>query len=140
MPLTNEQMDQIMDQHFAYEIADDVEGVLSTLASDAEHDIVGWPGGVSIGPEGARPFYERLFQDLADGKVETTRRMYGENFLVDDSVWVGTAPGTPFGMEGRGRPLTVRLLHVVEFSEEGKIQRENVWLDQAAIAQQLPQD
>ena len=58
MPLTNEQMDQVMDQHFAYELADDVDGVLSTLAPDAEHDIVGWPGGVSIGPEGARPFYE----------------------------------------------------------------------------------
>ena len=55
-------------------------------------------------------------------------------------MWRGTAPGRPFGLEGRGRPLEFRLLHVVEFAESGAIQRENVWLDLAAIIQQLPQD
>ncbi|MBX7258825.1 MAG: ester cyclase, partial [Candidatus Hydrogenedentes bacterium] len=80
------------------------------------------------------------FRDLAEGKVTCTRRLYGENFLVDDSVWHGTAPGRPFGLEGKGRPLTFRLLHVVEFTADGQIQRENVWVDLAAMIQQLPQD
>jgi hypothetical protein len=31
------------------------------------------------------------------------------------------------------------LLHVVEFTETGQIQQEQVWIDLAAILQQLPQ-
>ncbi len=93
-----------------------------------------------MGPEGARPFYEGLFKDLTESKVRTIRRLYGENFLIDESMWSGRAPGRPFGLEGKNRPLSFRLLHVLEFSDDGRIKRENVWLDLAAILQQLPQD
>ena len=119
---------------------DDVPGVLATLAPDVEHDIVGWPTGPTHGPDAARPFYETLFADLADGRVECVRRLYGEDFLVDESVWRGRAPGRPFGLDGRDRPLAFRLLHVVQFGEEGAIARENVWIDLAAVIAQLPQD
>lgn len=139
MPLSRAQMDVMMDQHFGFEQADDVEGVLATLTDDAEHDIVGWPAGPTVGPDGARGFYEALFADLSDGRIETIRRLYGEDFLVDESVWRGRAPGRPFGLEGRGRPLEFRLLHVVEYAPDGRMKRENVWLDLAAIVQQLPQ-
>ena len=137
MALTPAQMDAKLDAHFGFEMADDVEGVLATLTEDVEHDIVGWPPGPAQGHDEVRPFYEALFADLADGKVRSTRRLYGENFMVDDSVWSGTAVGRPFGLEGRGRPLTFRLLHVLEFTDGGDISRENVWLDLGAIQQQL---
>lgn len=140
MAISREAMDQRMDEHFGFEAADDIEGVLATLTHDAEHDIVGWPTGPTHGRDAARPFYETLFGDLADGRVECLRRLYGEDFLVDESRWSGRAVGTPFGLEGRGRPLSFRLLHVVEFTGEGDIRRENVWLDLASIIQQLPQD
>ena len=140
MPLTHDQMDHKIDEHFGFEARDDVEGVLATLAPDATHDIVGWPPGPSHGRENARPFYEQTFNDLADGKVTVVKRLYGDNFLIDESVWAGRAPGRPFGLEGRNRPLTFRILHVLEFSETGQIQRENAWLDMSAIIQQLPQD
>ncbi|HEX8574193.1 MAG TPA: nuclear transport factor 2 family protein [Allosphingosinicella sp.] len=139
MGLTRAQMDSKMDEHFAFEAKDDVEGVLATLSADAEHDIVGSPGGPTRGREGPRGFYETLFADLADGRVETLRRYYGDDFLVDESLWRGRAPGRPFGIEGRNRPLQFRLLHVVEFDEAGDMKRENVWVDLAAIQQQLPQ-
>jgi predicted ester cyclase len=135
--LTREMMDARLDEHFAFEARDDVEGVLATLTDDVEHDIVGWPNGPSHGPAEARAFYESLFADLADGKVRTVRRLYGENFLIDESVWSGTAVGRPFGFEGRGRALEFRLLHVLRFAEDGRIAGEQVWLDSAAIAQQL---
>jgi hypothetical protein len=130
-------MDRKIDEHFRFEAADDVEGVLATLADDVEHDIVGSPTGPTRGRESARGFYEGLFADLADGSVKSLRRLYGENFLIDESLWSGSAPGRPFGLEGKGRPLKFRLLHVVEFSAHGEIKRENVWLDLAAIIQQL---
>ena len=140
MAISREQMDRKMDEHFGFEAADDIEGVLATLTSDAEHDIVGFPSGPTHGREAARAFYEAMFVDLADSKVECVRRLYGDNFMVDESVWRGTAPGKPFGLDGKGRPLEFRLLHVIEFSDAGSIKRENVWLDLAAILQQLPQD
>ena len=97
-------LDRRLDEHFGYEARDDVAGVLATLAPDVEHDIVGWPAGPAHGREAARPFYENLFADLSDGSVKSLRRLYGENFLVDESLWRGRASGRPFGIEGRGRP------------------------------------
>lgn len=140
MPMTREQMDRKVDEHFRYEANDDVEGVLSTLAEDVEHDIVGWPAGATHGRAAARAFYDALFADLADGRVETVRRLYGNDFVVDESLWRGRAAGRPFGLEGRDRPLEFRLLHVLQFAENGEIARENVWLDFAAIAAQLPRE
>lgn len=137
MALTRAQMDAKLDEHFGFEAADDVEGVLGTLAGEVEHDIVGWPEGPARDHDAVRRFYETLFADLADGKVSSTRRLYGDNFMVDDSVWRGTAPGRPFGIEGCGRPLEFRLLHVLEFADSGAIARENVWIDLAAIQNQL---
>jgi uncharacterized protein len=139
MALTPAEMDRKIDEHFGFEAGDDVQGVLSTLALDVHHDVIGWPGGPAQGRENARPFYEALFADLADGQVTCSRRLYGAGFLVDESVWRGKAIGRPFGLEGRGRPLEFRLLHVVEFAEDGRIQREAVWTDLAAIIRQLPQ-
>jgi hypothetical protein len=135
--LTRELMDAKLDEHFGYEATDDVEGVLATLTDDVEHDIVGWPLGPSHGPAEARIFYESLFADLAEGSVRSVRRLYGDNFLIDESIWSGRAVGRPFGFDGRGRPLEFRLLHVLEFAADGRISREQVWLDSAAIAQQL---
>lgn len=140
MAMTRNEMDRKIDEHFGFEAQDNVEGVLATLAPDVEHDIVGVPSGPTHGRESARAFYEALFADLSESKVECLRRLYGDDFLVDESFWRGKAPGKPFGLEGRGRPLEFRLLHVVEFAGNGDIKRENVWIDFAAIMRQLPQD
>ena len=137
MALTRDEMDRAIDEHFGYEAADDIEGVLATLAPDVTHDIVGWPGGPTQGRENARAFYKAAFADFAESKVNCTKRLYGDNFLVDESIWEGKAAGRPFGMEGKGRPLRFRLLHVLEFARDGKIQRENVWMDMAALLRQL---
>lgn len=138
MKLTTRQMDQKIDEHFGFEAADDVAGVLATLAPGATHDIVGHPTGPTRNRDDIRAFYEGMFGDLSDGSVQPLHRLYGENFLVDESLWSGLAPGRPFGLDGRNRPLSFRLLHVVEFSDDGRIQKEQVWFDMMAIFKQLP--
>jgi predicted ester cyclase len=138
MTLSPREMDRRMDEHFGFEQRDDIDGVLATLAPDVEHDVVGWPAGPSHGRTATRPFYETLFADLSDGRIECLRRLYGPDFLVDESLWHGRAPGRPFGIEGRGRSLSFRLLHVLEFTADGAIRRENVWVDLAAVIAQLP--
>jgi ketosteroid isomerase-like protein len=138
MTLSPVEMDRKIDEHFAFERHDDVEGVLATLTPDVEHDVVGWPAGPVRGRAQVRPFYEALFADLSESRVECLRRLHGDGFVVDESLWRGKAPGRPFGLEGRGRPLEFRMLHVLEFADDGHIERENVWVDLAAIIRQLP--
>ena len=128
MALSPEQMDRMMDEHFAFEGRDDVEGVLATLSEDVEHDIVGWPFGPAHNRDGARQFYEMMFGGLADSSVRCGKRLYGANFMVDESVWSGKAPGMPFGLEGRNRPLEFRLLHVVEFAERKRKAKGADWI------------
>jgi uncharacterized protein len=138
MKLTPAQMDQKIDEHFSFEANDDIAGVLATLTPDVTHDIVGCPTGPTQGREAARTFYENMFTDLSESKVTLLRRLHGDNFLVDESLWEGRAPGHPFGFEGRNRPLSFRLLHILEFSPQGQIQKEQVWVDMIAITKQLP--
>ena len=140
MSLTREEMDRKIDEHFGYEAADDVEGVLATLAPEAVHDIVGYPTGPTRDKDAIRAFYVQLFGDLAESKTKVIKRLYGDNFLVDESLWEGTAPGRPFGIEGNNKPLKFRLLHVIEFARGGRISREQVWVDMAAILHQLTRE
>lgn len=130
-------LDRLIDRHFRFEAEDDVEGVLGTLAEDVEHEIVGAPSGPLHGREAARGFYRRLFADLSGEKVTSLRRHYGEGFVLDESLWEGRATGAPFGLPGGNRPLAFRLLHVFELAPDGRIRREQVWLDHAAIVRQL---
>jgi hypothetical protein len=140
MTLTPNQMDVLMDRHFAFEMADDVDGALTTLAADVEHDIVGAPDGPTVGPAETRPTYEQVFSDLDGERVETLHRYYGENCVTDESLWIGRAVGNPMGFAGRNRPLRFRILHVMQFDDAGLITRENVWLDYPAITAQLTDD
>lgn len=140
MALTPAQMDRFLDQHFHYELTDDLDGVLGTLAPDATHDVIGWPTGPSHGREAARHFYETLYADLSDSSVVSRWRRYGDDFMVDESLWKGIARGRPFGLAGRDRPIEFRLFHFIEFTPEGAMAREQVWVDLAAIQRQLPQD
>lgn len=137
MALDPQVMDRKIDEHFGFEARDDIDGVLSTLTPDCEHDVIGWPSGPSHGRDQARVFYEALFNDLAESKTDCIRRLYGADFLIDETRWSGRAVGRPFGLEGRGRPLEFRMLHVLEFTEGGAIKREQVWLDFGAILRQL---
>jgi ketosteroid isomerase-like protein len=132
-------MDAVLEAHYKYEAADDVDGVLSTLTDNVVHDVVGFPGGPSHGKAAVRAFYQQLFSDIAGERTEPVRRLYGPDFLADEVIWHGRAVGRPFGFEGRNRSFSHRLLHVLEF-RDGLISRENVWLDFAAIAQQLGDD
>jgi ketosteroid isomerase-like protein len=135
--ISKETFDRMIDRHFRFEAENDVDGVLSTMVDDVQHDVVGSPTGPLFGQQAARGFYDALFADLSGEKVTTLRRYYGPDFVVDESLWEGTAPGTPFGVLGGGKHLAFRLLHVFEMAPDGRIKRENVWIDLASILQQL---
>lgn len=129
-------MDEVLARHFEAEAKHDMAAILDTLTDDVEHDVVGWPGGPNIGHEALKPFYEQLFDDLQATDVKPPRRYYGDHFCVDEVEYHAIATGQPFGLDGRNRPVHFRLLHICEF-RDGKMARENVWLDAASLFQQL---
>jgi ketosteroid isomerase-like protein len=130
------QMDRIVNEHFGYEAADDVDGVLGTLTDDAVHHLVGSPLGPLSDRADIRAFYEELFAALQGKQVEPVARWYGEDFLVDETLWTGKVhDGRLLGLPGRSGDVTFRLLHVFDL-RDGRISHERVWCDLAAIAEQ----
>lgn len=137
MGMSRQQMDRLVEEHFSYEAHDDVDGVLATVSEDAEHEIIPSPLGPVSGHASIRAMYEGLFRDLRGEGVTPVRRLYGEDFLVDETVWQGhVADGRPFLCPGRSGRVSFRLLHIFEFRGE-RIAREHVWCDLAAIQRQL---
>jgi ketosteroid isomerase-like protein len=137
MGMTREQMDDLVNEHFGFEAADDVEGVMGTLDENAEHEVIPSPMGALNDPAQQRSYYELLFSSLKGERVEPLRRLYGSDFLIDETLWHGTIEdGRPFLCDGKSGKVSFRLLHVFEM-RDGKISREQVWCDLAAIQQQL---
>jgi ketosteroid isomerase-like protein len=130
-------MDRIVGQHFMFEARDDIEGVMGTLTEDAEHEVIPSPVGALTDRAKQRAYYEMLFKALEGESVTPVRRLYGEDFVVDETIWHGHInDGAPFLCDGASGPVSFRLLHVFNL-REGKITREQVWCDLASIQQQL---
>jgi len=135
--VTPEQMDALVDEHFGFEALDDVDGVMSTLLGGAVHEVIPSPVGALDDPAEQRAYYELLFGSIRGEHVEQLRRYHGEDFVVDESLWHGRIEdGRPFLCDGRSGDVSFRLLHVFEI-RDGKIAREQVWCDLAAIQRQL---
>ncbi len=135
--LTPAELDRIIEEHFGYEARDDVDGVVDTLAEEVEHEVVPSPMGASTDKGCIRSYYELLFATVQGERVEPLRRYYGDDFVIDETLWHGRVKdGRPFLCDGKSGPVSFRLLHVFEV-KGGKIAREQVWCDLAAIQQQL---
>ena len=56
--------------------------------------------------------------------------------MILEQLMTGTVIGSLLGIPGNGRRISFRVLHFFEL-RNGLISRENVWLDSAAIVNQL---
>jgi steroid delta-isomerase-like uncharacterized protein len=134
--MEREQMIALVERHLKAEGAGDVDGAIAVYTDDVEHDVVGWPTGVLHGKDAARGFYEHLTANFRTEEERPTHRYITTDAMVLDQEMTGTVTGSLLGLPGNGRRITFRVLHVFEF-KDGLISRENVWLDGAAIQQQL---
>jgi uncharacterized protein len=135
--MTRESMDKIVNDHFMYEATADLEGVLGTYTDDPEHQVVGGPDGPLRGKAAIRGFYERLFPALKGERAEPVMRLYGDDFIVDESILIGqVVDGRPFNLPGKSGHARVKLLHVFQL-RNGRIAKERVWFDFDDMRQQL---
>lgn len=134
--MTRGQMDALVEGHYRAEERGDLEAIVEGFTPGAEHDVVGRPGEPLHGGDQIKEFYRALLRDLRIDRFEPVRRWYGDDHVVDESVLHATAVGRPFGLDGRGRPVRARFLHIFDFSG-GQINRESAWIDIGALQQQL---
>ena len=137
MPMRREEMDAAVNEHFGFEAADDLDGVMRSLAGEVEHEIVPSPVGVLHDKAKVRAYYAMLFESVKGESVTPLKRYYGDDFIVDETLWQGEiSDGRAFLCDGKSGKVSFRLLHIFEF-KDGKIAREQAWCDLAAIQRQL---
>lgn len=138
MGMSRAAMDAAVNEHFGYEAADDLDGVMASLADQVEHEVVPSPVGILHDKQKMRDFYAMLFECTRGEGVTPLKRYYGEDFLIDETLWHGEiVDGKPFLCDGKSGHVDFRLLHIFEFDAAGKITREQAWCDLAAIQRQL---
>ena len=130
------QMDRLIKEHLAGEAAGDPDASVAVYTDDVEHDVVGAPHGPLHGRDAARGFYDQLARDISTESMTPTRTYHGPNFCVTEHQWTGTVQGQFLGIPGHGRRVSFRMLHIWEF-RDGRISRENLWLDGGSAAAQL---
>lgn len=130
------EMNRLIEIHLAAEKAADPAGAVSVYTDDIEHDVVGFPDGPVHGKDGAQHFYDYLTRQIHTEEMQPIHSYYGEDFCVVEHMWTGTVLGSFFGIPGHGRRISHRLLHIWEF-REGRISRENVWIDGGSVMAQL---
>lgn len=130
------QMESLVETHIRAEGLGDVDGAVAVYTDDIEHDVVGFPNSPTCGVDGARGFYNYLTANFRGETEEVLHRYVSGNAMILEQIMTGSVIGEMFGLPGHGRRISFRMLHVFEF-RDGAISRENIWLDSAAIVEQL---
>jgi steroid delta-isomerase-like uncharacterized protein len=131
-----EQLHALVSRHLRAEEAGDIDGAVAVYTDDVEHDVVGFPGSPRHGKDGAREFYEYLIANFRSEGWDVLHRFATPDAMVLEQAMTGTVIGSMLGLPGNNRRITFRMLHVFQF-RDGLISRENIWLDSAAIIDQL---
>lgn len=134
---TPAELDAIINEHFMFEATNNVDGVVGSLADDFTHEVFPMTVGTVTEQGKVRDFYSWLFENIHGKDVTPLKRYYGDEFLIDETVWHGEVEdGAPLGFPGMGGMVSFRMLHVFEIVD-GKIRKEQVWCDSASIGEQL---
>jgi steroid delta-isomerase-like uncharacterized protein len=134
--VTPAEMEALVEAHLRAEGSGDPDGAVANYTEDVEHDVVGFPGSPLRGIPAALKFYRQLVKEIRTDGEERLHTYYSDNAVVLENLMTATVTGQFLGLPGNGRQVKFRILHVFEF-KDGRISRENVWLDGAAVAAQL---
>ncbi len=129
-------MRELVERHLKAEGAGDVEGAVAIYTDDVVHDAVGFPGSPRQGKDAAREFYGFLTANFRTEHEEPLHQHVTDDALVLEQLMTGTVIGEMLGIPGNNRTISFRILHVFDF-RDGLVSREQVWIDSAAIVQQL---
>ena len=133
-PATHRIIRRLWQRHSIAEDRRDIDGLISTLASDCVYEIVGtglrWEG-----HPGARAFYAELFAAFRDNRFELTDIVIGPQGVFEAVVLEATHVGRFAGLAPTGGH--VRLELAILFPWDPATQRflgEQIFIDRAALA------
>jgi steroid delta-isomerase-like uncharacterized protein len=133
--MTPAEMEALIEAHMRAEGTGDPDGAVANYTEDIEHDVVGFPAPL-LGIPAALEFYRQLVKEIRTDGEERLHTYYADDAVVIENLMTATVTGQFLGIPGNGKQVKLRILHVFEF-RDGRISRENVWLDGAAVAAQL---
>jgi steroid delta-isomerase-like uncharacterized protein len=134
--MTPDEMESLIEAHLRAEGNGNPEGAVANYTEDIEHDVVGFPGSPLRGIPAALEFYQQLVNDIRTDGEERLHTYNASNAMIIENLMTATVTGQFLGIPGNGKQVRFRALHVFEF-RDGRISRENLWLDGAAVAAQL---
>jgi len=129
-------LDRIVDGLLRAEHDGDLAAILAPMADGVVHDVVGSTDNPVQGLEAVRRRYRDQLAVTVHEGVVPLRRLYGRDFVLDEHVWHGRLTGRAFDIDGHGRWLSHRVVWLLEV-RDGRIVRQTVWNDLAAIQRQL---
>ena len=106
------------------------------MADSIVHDVVGSADGPVHGLAAVRRRYQEFLTATVHERDVPIRRLYGKDFVFDEHAWHGRLTGHAFDIDGHGRWISDRVLWLLEV-RDGRIVRQTVWNDLAAITRQL---
>ena len=134
--MTPAEMEALIDAHMRAEGTGDPDGAVANYTEDIEHDVVGFPGSPLLGIPAALEFYRQLVKEIRTDGEERLHTYYADDAAITENLMTATVTGQILGIPGNGKQVRFHTRHVFEF-RDGRISRENVWLDGAAVAAQL---
>jgi hypothetical protein len=129
-------LDRLVDAQLRAEHDGDIEAILAPMADSVVHDLVGALENPVQGLHAVRRRYNELIAATVHERDVPLRRLYGPDFVIDEHVWSGRLTGRAFEIDGHGRWLSHRVMWLFQV-RDGRIVRETVWNDLAAIRRQL---
>jgi steroid delta-isomerase-like uncharacterized protein len=134
--MTPGEMEALVEAHLRAEGNGDPDGAVANYTEDVEHDVIGFPGSPLHGIPAALEFYRQLVKEIRTDGEERLHTYYADDAVIIENLMTATVTGQFLGIPGNGKQIMFRILHIFEF-KDGRISRENVWLDGAAVAAQL---
>jgi hypothetical protein len=135
-PVSHADLDRLVDGQLRAEHDGDIEAILEPMTDAIVHDVVGATDNPVQGLEAVRRRYHDQLAATVHEQDLPLRRLYGNDFVLDEHVWSGRLTGRAFEIDGHGRWMSHRVLWLLEV-RHGRIIRETVWNDLPAIRRQL---
>jgi steroid delta-isomerase-like uncharacterized protein len=137
MPVSNDTMRRVLEEHVEAENVHDRDRVLATYAREAPvfEDV---PSGQRfVGPEAIVDNYRHLWDGFPGLARRIDRWTFGENSCVIELTLTGEHAGHYRGIAPTGRQLQLRISAHFAFDEDGRITQETAYYDTLTFMRQL---
>jgi steroid delta-isomerase-like uncharacterized protein len=124
---------RLVDDHFRYENAHDLDGILAAFGAAPDLTLNGEAHG---GRDTVRAFYEGLLRAFPDLQIEVKKRYVAEDTVVAEVVLKGTQRESFLGHPPTGRYVEIPTCAIFRFDVADKFAGATIYFDGAVLLAQ----